>query len=166
MKEENYSCALDCYTKAIHLDQRNAVYFCNRWGHNSNTHTHTSKPWLCTATKPFLARLKVLPLIWVKDRRHTLHTGCSSDHEINETGNDLRSACTVQTASLHWNLNVESKKGRDENVVYVSGLQHTANWETTRKRSETVSAPSLSIPRTVKRTDAWGEELTFIYILL
>ncbi|KAG7323000.1 hypothetical protein KOW79_014346 [Hemibagrus wyckioides] len=30
MKEENYSSALDCYTKAIHLDQRNAVYFCNR----------------------------------------------------------------------------------------------------------------------------------------
>lgn len=31
MKEENYSCAVECYTKAIHLDQRNAVYYCNRW---------------------------------------------------------------------------------------------------------------------------------------
>ncbi|KTF91331.1 hypothetical protein cypCar_00032319 [Cyprinus carpio] len=30
MKEENYSSALDCYTKAIELDQRNAVYYCNR----------------------------------------------------------------------------------------------------------------------------------------
>lgn len=31
MKEENYSSAVDCYTKAIELDQRNAVYYCNRW---------------------------------------------------------------------------------------------------------------------------------------
>nr|XP_046226320.1 small glutamine-rich tetratricopeptide repeat-containing protein beta isoform X2 [Oncorhynchus gorbuscha] len=30
MKEENYSCAVECYTKAIDLDLRNAVYFCNR----------------------------------------------------------------------------------------------------------------------------------------
>uniref|UniRef100_A0A8C0YCL1 Small glutamine-rich tetratricopeptide repeat-containing protein beta n=2 Tax=Cyprinus carpio TaxID=7962 RepID=A0A8C0YCL1_CYPCA len=30
MKEENYSSAVDCYTKAIELDQRNAVYYCNR----------------------------------------------------------------------------------------------------------------------------------------
>lgn len=31
MKEENYRCALDCYTKAIDLDLRNAVYYCNRY---------------------------------------------------------------------------------------------------------------------------------------
>ncbi len=31
MKEENYSSAVDCYTKALELDQRNAVYYCNRW---------------------------------------------------------------------------------------------------------------------------------------
>lgn len=30
MKEENYRCAVDCYTKAIDLDLRNAVYYCNR----------------------------------------------------------------------------------------------------------------------------------------
>lgn len=30
MKEENYTSAMDCYTKAIDLDQRNAVYYCNR----------------------------------------------------------------------------------------------------------------------------------------
>ncbi|KAM9518195.1 small glutamine-rich tetratricopeptide repeat-containing protein beta-like isoform 1-T2 [Salvelinus alpinus] len=29
MKEENYSCAVECYTKAIDLDLRNAVYYCN-----------------------------------------------------------------------------------------------------------------------------------------
>lgn len=31
MKEENYRCAVECYTKAIELDLRNAVYYCNRW---------------------------------------------------------------------------------------------------------------------------------------
>lgn len=31
MKEENYRCALDCYTQAIDLDLRNAVYYCNRY---------------------------------------------------------------------------------------------------------------------------------------
>lgn len=31
MKEENYKCAVDCYTKAIDLDLRNAVYYCNRY---------------------------------------------------------------------------------------------------------------------------------------
>ncbi|XP_063068865.1 small glutamine-rich tetratricopeptide repeat-containing protein beta [Engraulis encrasicolus] len=30
MKEENFASAVDCYTKAIDLDQRNAVYYCNR----------------------------------------------------------------------------------------------------------------------------------------
>ncbi|KAL4617599.1 small glutamine-rich tetratricopeptide repeat-containing protein beta isoform X1 [Arapaima gigas] len=30
MKEENYTSALECYTKAIDLDLRNAVYYCNR----------------------------------------------------------------------------------------------------------------------------------------
>uniref|UniRef100_H3D7G4 Small glutamine-rich tetratricopeptide repeat-containing protein beta n=1 Tax=Tetraodon nigroviridis TaxID=99883 RepID=H3D7G4_TETNG len=30
MKEENYRCAVECYTKAIELDLRNAVYYCNR----------------------------------------------------------------------------------------------------------------------------------------
>ncbi|NWI20090.1 SGTB protein, partial [Crypturellus soui] len=29
MKEENYSAAVDCYTKAIELDPNNAVYYCN-----------------------------------------------------------------------------------------------------------------------------------------
>lgn len=31
MKEENYSSAVECYTKAIDLDRRNAVYYCNRY---------------------------------------------------------------------------------------------------------------------------------------
>uniref|UniRef100_A0A6I8NA55 Small glutamine rich tetratricopeptide repeat co-chaperone beta n=1 Tax=Ornithorhynchus anatinus TaxID=9258 RepID=A0A6I8NA55_ORNAN len=30
MKEENYGAAVDCYTQAIELDPRNAVYYCNR----------------------------------------------------------------------------------------------------------------------------------------
>ncbi|MBN3308140.1 small glutamine-rich tetratricopeptide repeat-containing protein beta [Amia ocellicauda] len=30
MKEENYSSAVECYTKAIELDLKNAVYYCNR----------------------------------------------------------------------------------------------------------------------------------------
>lgn len=30
MKEENYASAVECYTKAIDLDLRNAVYYCNR----------------------------------------------------------------------------------------------------------------------------------------
>ncbi|CAI5667447.1 small glutamine-rich tetratricopeptide repeat-containing protein beta isoform X2 [Oreochromis aureus] len=30
MKEENYRSAVECYTKAIDLDLRNAVYYCNR----------------------------------------------------------------------------------------------------------------------------------------
>lgn len=31
MKEENYRCAVECYTKAIDLDLRNAVYYGNRY---------------------------------------------------------------------------------------------------------------------------------------
>lgn len=31
MKEENYRCAVECYTKAIDLDLSNAVYYCNRY---------------------------------------------------------------------------------------------------------------------------------------
>lgn len=31
MKEENYRCAVECYTRAIDLDLRNAVYYCNRY---------------------------------------------------------------------------------------------------------------------------------------
>lgn len=31
MKEENYRSAVECYTKAIDLDLRNAVYYCNRY---------------------------------------------------------------------------------------------------------------------------------------
>ena len=30
MKEENYSRAMECYSQAIDLDLRNAVYYCNR----------------------------------------------------------------------------------------------------------------------------------------
>uniref|UniRef100_A0A3B1K354 Small glutamine-rich tetratricopeptide repeat-containing protein beta n=1 Tax=Astyanax mexicanus TaxID=7994 RepID=A0A3B1K354_ASTMX len=41
MKEENYSCAVECYTKAIHLDQRNAVYYCNRAAAHSKLGNYT-----------------------------------------------------------------------------------------------------------------------------
>ena len=30
MKEANYTGAIDCYTKAINLDKKNAIYHCNR----------------------------------------------------------------------------------------------------------------------------------------
>ncbi|TRY92578.1 hypothetical protein DNTS_020495 [Danionella cerebrum] len=41
MKEENYSCAVECYTKAIELDQRNAVYYCNRAAAHSKLGNYT-----------------------------------------------------------------------------------------------------------------------------
>ncbi|XP_058645461.1 small glutamine-rich tetratricopeptide repeat-containing protein beta isoform X2 [Onychostoma macrolepis] len=41
MKEENYSSAVDCYTKAIELDQRNAVYYCNRAAAHSKLGNYT-----------------------------------------------------------------------------------------------------------------------------
>uniref|UniRef100_A0A8C8CR07 Small glutamine-rich tetratricopeptide repeat-containing protein beta n=1 Tax=Oncorhynchus tshawytscha TaxID=74940 RepID=A0A8C8CR07_ONCTS len=41
MKEENYSCAVECYTKAIDLDLRNAVYFCNRAAAHSKLGNYT-----------------------------------------------------------------------------------------------------------------------------
>uniref|UniRef100_A0A4W4FGX1 Small glutamine-rich tetratricopeptide repeat-containing protein beta n=1 Tax=Electrophorus electricus TaxID=8005 RepID=A0A4W4FGX1_ELEEL len=41
MKEENYSCAVECYTKAIHLDQRKAVYYCNRAAAHSKLGNYT-----------------------------------------------------------------------------------------------------------------------------
>ncbi|KAF5886331.1 small glutamine-rich tetratricopeptide repeat-containing protein beta, partial [Clarias magur] len=41
MKEENYSRALDCYTEAVHLDQRNAVYSCNRAAAHSKLGNYT-----------------------------------------------------------------------------------------------------------------------------
>lgn len=37
MKEENYRCAVECYTKAIDLDLRNAVYYCNRYSQRDFT---------------------------------------------------------------------------------------------------------------------------------
>uniref|UniRef100_A0A8C7TN17 Small glutamine-rich tetratricopeptide repeat-containing protein beta n=1 Tax=Oncorhynchus mykiss TaxID=8022 RepID=A0A8C7TN17_ONCMY len=41
MKEENYSFAVECYTKAIDLDLRNAVYFCNRAAAHSKLGNYT-----------------------------------------------------------------------------------------------------------------------------
>ncbi|XDV53826.1 hypothetical protein PO909_022238, partial [Leuciscus waleckii] len=41
MKEENYSSAVECYTKAIELDQRNAVYYCNRAAAHSKLGNYT-----------------------------------------------------------------------------------------------------------------------------
>ncbi|KAJ7988503.1 hypothetical protein DPEC_G00324230 [Dallia pectoralis] len=41
MKEENYSCAVECYTKAINLDLRNAVYYCNRAAAHSKLGNYT-----------------------------------------------------------------------------------------------------------------------------
>uniref|UniRef100_A0A673HE21 Uncharacterized protein n=1 Tax=Sinocyclocheilus rhinocerous TaxID=307959 RepID=A0A673HE21_9TELE len=41
MKEENHSSAVDCYTKAIELDQRNAVYYCNRAAAHSKLGNYT-----------------------------------------------------------------------------------------------------------------------------
>uniref|UniRef100_A0A667Z5T6 Small glutamine-rich tetratricopeptide repeat-containing protein beta n=1 Tax=Myripristis murdjan TaxID=586833 RepID=A0A667Z5T6_9TELE len=41
MKEENYSCAVECYTKAIDLDLRNAVYYCNRAAAHSKLGNYT-----------------------------------------------------------------------------------------------------------------------------
>uniref|UniRef100_A0A8C7YRQ5 Small glutamine-rich tetratricopeptide repeat-containing protein beta n=1 Tax=Oryzias sinensis TaxID=183150 RepID=A0A8C7YRQ5_9TELE len=41
MKEENYRCALDCYTQAIDLDLRNAVYYCNRAAAHSKLGNYT-----------------------------------------------------------------------------------------------------------------------------
>lgn len=39
MKEENYRCAVECYTKAIDLDLRNAVYYCNRYSQRQHDFT-------------------------------------------------------------------------------------------------------------------------------
>uniref|UniRef100_A0A8C6L238 Small glutamine-rich tetratricopeptide repeat-containing protein beta n=1 Tax=Nothobranchius furzeri TaxID=105023 RepID=A0A8C6L238_NOTFU len=41
MKEENYRCAVECYTKAIDLDLRNAVYYCNRAAAHSKLGSYT-----------------------------------------------------------------------------------------------------------------------------
>ncbi|XP_024252588.1 small glutamine-rich tetratricopeptide repeat-containing protein beta-like [Oncorhynchus tshawytscha] len=41
MKEENYSCAVECYSKAINLDLRNAVYYCNRAAAHSRLGNYT-----------------------------------------------------------------------------------------------------------------------------
>ncbi|KAI5620113.1 small glutamine-rich tetratricopeptide repeat-containing protein beta, partial [Silurus asotus] len=41
MKEENFSSALECYSKAVHLDQRNAVLFCNRAAAHSKLGNYT-----------------------------------------------------------------------------------------------------------------------------
>lgn len=41
MKEENYRCAVECYTKAIDLDLRNAVYYCNRYLRQRDSWLHT-----------------------------------------------------------------------------------------------------------------------------
>uniref|UniRef100_A0A3Q3DJ89 Small glutamine-rich tetratricopeptide repeat-containing protein beta n=1 Tax=Hippocampus comes TaxID=109280 RepID=A0A3Q3DJ89_HIPCM len=41
MKEENYRCAVECYTKAIDLDLRNAVYYCNRAAAHSKLGDYT-----------------------------------------------------------------------------------------------------------------------------
>ncbi|XP_045063997.1 small glutamine-rich tetratricopeptide repeat-containing protein beta-like isoform X3 [Coregonus clupeaformis] len=41
MKEENYSCAVECYSKAIDLDLRNAVYYCNRAAAHSKLGNYT-----------------------------------------------------------------------------------------------------------------------------
>ena len=30
MKEEKYSDAIDCYSRAIQMDGENAIYYCNR----------------------------------------------------------------------------------------------------------------------------------------
>eukprot|EP00111_Clytia_hemisphaerica_P004375 TCONS_00012514-protein len=41
MKEANYSGAVDCYTKAIKLDSRNAIYYCNRGAAYTKLEKHT-----------------------------------------------------------------------------------------------------------------------------
>ncbi|KAK1174328.1 small glutamine-rich tetratricopeptide repeat-containing protein beta-like isoform X1 [Acipenser oxyrinchus oxyrinchus] len=41
MKEENYSSAVECYTKAINLDLKNAVYYCNRAAAHSKLGNYT-----------------------------------------------------------------------------------------------------------------------------
>uniref|UniRef100_A0A3Q1I152 Small glutamine-rich tetratricopeptide repeat-containing protein beta n=1 Tax=Anabas testudineus TaxID=64144 RepID=A0A3Q1I152_ANATE len=41
MKEDNYRCAVECYTKAIELDLRNAVYYCNRAAAHSKLGNYT-----------------------------------------------------------------------------------------------------------------------------
>uniref|UniRef100_G3PTM0 Small glutamine rich tetratricopeptide repeat co-chaperone beta n=1 Tax=Gasterosteus aculeatus aculeatus TaxID=481459 RepID=G3PTM0_GASAC len=41
MKEENYRCAVECYTKAIDMDLRNAVYYCNRAAAHSKLGNYT-----------------------------------------------------------------------------------------------------------------------------
>uniref|UniRef100_A0A8C9UZ67 Small glutamine-rich tetratricopeptide repeat-containing protein beta n=1 Tax=Scleropages formosus TaxID=113540 RepID=A0A8C9UZ67_SCLFO len=41
MKEENYTSAVECYTKAIDLDLRNAVYYCNRAAAHSKLGNYT-----------------------------------------------------------------------------------------------------------------------------
>ncbi|XP_048875505.1 small glutamine-rich tetratricopeptide repeat-containing protein beta isoform X1 [Brienomyrus brachyistius] len=41
MKEENYASAVECYSKAIDLDLRNAVYYCNRAAAHSKLGNYT-----------------------------------------------------------------------------------------------------------------------------
>ncbi|XP_038621722.1 small glutamine-rich tetratricopeptide repeat-containing protein beta [Tachyglossus aculeatus] len=41
MKEENYGAAVDCYTQAIELDPKNAVYYCNRAAAQSKLNRYT-----------------------------------------------------------------------------------------------------------------------------
>uniref|UniRef100_A0A8B9HDR2 Small glutamine-rich tetratricopeptide repeat (TPR)-containing, beta n=1 Tax=Astyanax mexicanus TaxID=7994 RepID=A0A8B9HDR2_ASTMX len=61
MKEENYSCAVECYTKAIHLDQRNAVYYyVKQGGHDANCFITPCQQSVFT---PHMGRLNVLTML-------------------------------------------------------------------------------------------------------
>lgn len=50
MKEENFRCAVECYTKAIELDLRNAVYYCNRYLNKQHDLTRCVAPTLVLFT--------------------------------------------------------------------------------------------------------------------
>ncbi|XP_023217266.1 small glutamine-rich tetratricopeptide repeat-containing protein alpha-like isoform X1 [Centruroides sculpturatus] len=49
MKSENFNAAIDCYTKAIHLDPNNSVFYCNRAAAYSKLNNHKAAIQDCEA---------------------------------------------------------------------------------------------------------------------
>lgn len=163
MKEENYRCAVECYTKAIDLDLRNAVYYCNRYLQqqaNMISHCYCCVFKLCTCIvvqefstsadsgQAELSRRRLWCLVDMMECFNWTRLCCYWIEYLAFAlfiYTQLIQSCTSNTTeSVFW-------------IEHFAGLQLTVNWEITQRQLVTAREPlGLMLP-TAKRMGGWGE---------
>lgn len=144
MKVENFSAAVEFYSKAIAINPHNAVYYCNR-----SVHRPISIKLTETTVTKVTKKKKLSSVVDPRSKHQGLTGGVWFHMKLSEHNSSrLRLFFFFFLTVLH-----------TLSVLVCAGLQPTVSWGTMLEPCRTVSGPSASTQTTAKPMAGWGKTL-------